>query len=69
MTTYTTIQGDMWDSIALSQLGDTKYADLLMKANMQYRNTYIFSDGIVLNIPDVDRTSLSDTPPWKRVAG
>ena len=28
--TYTTIQGDMWDSIAFSQLGSEAYTDRLM---------------------------------------
>ena len=29
MKTYTTIQGDMWDSIANTQMGDAAYADKL----------------------------------------
>lgn len=66
--TYTTIQGDMWDSIAYSQLGDVKYTDLLMNANTEYRKVYIFSAGIKLVIPDVETsvTGLS-LPPWKQV--
>ena len=35
MKTYTTIQGDMWDSIANTQLGDAAYAGKLMDANLQ----------------------------------
>ena len=27
--TYTTVQGDMWDSIAYKQLGSTSYTDQL----------------------------------------
>lgn len=70
MMTYTTVQGDMWDSIAHSQLGDVKYTHILMKANMKYRNTYIFSAGIKLEIPDVSTTSVSNSlPPWKQVLG
>lgn len=66
--TYTTIQGDMWDSIAYSQLGDVKYTDLLMKANTKYRKVYIFSAGIELVIPDIE-TSVTglNLPPWKQV--
>ena len=30
MRTYTTVQGDMWDSIAFTQLGDTAYTDRLI---------------------------------------
>lgn len=33
--TYTTIQGDMWDSIAFSQLGSEAYTDRLMNLNPQ----------------------------------
>lgn len=66
--TYTTIQGDMWDGIAHNQLGDVKYMDALMRANMQYRNIYIFSAGVQLIIPDVEKTVTSDKLPlWKQV--
>ena len=46
--TYTTVQGDMWDSIAYAQLGSTDHTDKLMNANLQYRKYYIFPAGIVL---------------------
>lgn len=68
MKTYITVQGDMWDSIAHSQLGSVKYTDALMNANTQYRKVYIFSAGVKLVIPDVETTSTIDTlPPWKQV--
>lgn len=70
MKTYTTVQGDMWDSIAYSQLGDVAYTDKLMNLNLQYRDIYIFPAGIVLNLPDVVAEPISDSaPPWKRVVG
>lgn len=70
MRTYTTVQGDMWDSIAYSQMGDAKYADRLMRANTEYRQTYIFTSGIKLNIPDINNmVSSDDLPPWKKVKG
>lgn len=66
--TYTTIQGDMWDNIAYSQLGDVKYTDLLMNANTEYRKVYIFSAGIKLVIPDIETSVTgSSLPPWKQV--
>ena len=43
--TYTTVQGDMWDSIAYAQLGSTDHTDKLMNANLQYRKYYIFPVG------------------------
>lgn len=70
MKTYTTIQGDKWDGIAYKVYGDTKFTDTLIAANAQYRMIYIFSAGIVLDIPEVEeRVSVDDLPPWKRVSG
>ena len=68
--TYTTVQGDMWDSIAYTQLGDIAYTDKLMILNPQYRDYFIFPAGITLDLPDAVAGSASEsTPPWKRVAG
>lgn len=70
--TYTTLQGDMWDSIAYSQLGSVAHTDILIRQNIQYNDIYIFPAGIVLELPDVNShtDSASDAmPPWKRVAG
>lgn len=71
MKTYTTIQGDMWDSIAYRQLGSTSQTDQLMNLNQQYRDYYIFPAGIVLTLPDSESVdAVSETmPPWKQVAG
>lgn len=66
MRTYTTVQGDMWDSIAFTQLGDTAYTDRLMNLNRQYRMCHTFPAGIVLTLPEPE-VKISDTlPPWKR---
>ena len=67
MKTYTTIQGDMWDKIAYTQLGDTAHTDKLMNANLRYREIYIFPAGIVLTIPEVKESVSSSLPPWKKV--
>lgn len=68
--TYTTVQGDMWDSIAHEQLGDSKYTDALINANANYRKVYIFSAGIKLTIPDINTVlTAEDMPPWKKVSG
>ncbi len=64
--TYTTVQGDMWDKIAFSQLGSSQHLDILINANRKYREYYIFPSGIRLNIPDVPQISDSLAPPWKR---
>ncbi len=70
MSTYTTKQGDMWDSISFSLYGDVKYTDVLINANPELRNIYIFSAGIVINVPEVEeRVTADDLPPWKRASG
>ena len=67
--TYTTVQGDMWDSIAYDQLGDVAYTDKLMNLNQKYREYYTFPAGIVLTLPDPAETVSDTLPPWKVVAG
>lgn len=70
MKTYTTAQGDMWDSIAYTQLGGTAYTGELICANAQYRNFYIFPAGIVLVLPEIRTAAASPLlPPWKRRKG
>ncbi len=50
--------------------GDTRFTDVLIAANPQYRKIYIFSAGITLDIPDVEtKISAEDLPPWKKAEG
>lgn len=65
--TYTTVQGDMWDSIAYAQMGSVDHTDRLMNANLRYREIYIFPAGITLTIPEVPESAGSSLPPWKKV--
>lgn len=64
--TYTTVQGDMWDSIAYHQLGSVSYTDKLMNLNQQYLAFYTFPAGIVLQLPETTPAVVSTLPPWKR---
>lgn len=62
----------MWDSISHQVYGDVKFTDVLINANPEYRYIYIyiFSEGVVLNVPDVeDRLTADDLPPWKKASG
>lgn len=52
MATYTTIQGDMWDSIAYAQMGDCAYTDKLIELNGKYRDVFIFPAGVTLTLPE-----------------
>lgn len=67
--TYTTVQGDKWDSIAYSQLGDTAYTDKLISMNLQYIGYYIFPAGITLTLPEISVEDTEKQPPWKQVSG
>lgn len=67
MKTYITNAGDMWDSIALSQMCNEFYSNQLIDANPQCLNTVIFESGVELNIPilAIDNSRIN-LPPWKR---
>lgn len=70
MSTYTTIQGDMWDSIAYKVYGSVSCLDQLIEANPAWRSQYIFPAGIEVNIPEPEKPiTADDFPPWKKVSG
>lgn len=68
MATYTTAQGDMWDSIAFKLTGSEEVTAQLIEANMDKSGIYIFSAGIVLNVPDFNNYAADEEyyPPWKK---
>lgn len=67
MGTYTTVLGDTWDMIAYKVYGKEIYAKELVECNLNQVETVIFSAGIVLNVPEITRTTDNlDLPPWKR---
>ena len=65
--TYTTVQGDRWDSVAYTQLGSCALAPRLMAANSQYLNYFEFPAGIDLTLPEIETKTSSTLPPWKKV--
>lgn len=64
--TYTTKQGDCWDSVAFKVLGNESYMSQLIDANKRYRGIYIFPAGVVLTIPEIAEDTVSTAPPWRR---
>lgn len=64
--TYTTKQGDMWDSIAYKLYGTEKGMNALLDANIQHRDTVVFSAGVVLAVPDYNKPVSNVLPPWRR---
>mgnify|MGYP002510378800 CR=1 FL=1 len=65
METYTTIQGDMWDSIAYRLYGNEKYVGDLMKANMEWLDIFIFGAGTVLTVPELAAEEETGMPSWR----
>ena len=63
--TYTTIQGDMWDSISYKVYGSEKYVGLLMKSNPTLLDIFIFGAGTVLSVPELEDEKESDMPSWR----
>lgn len=63
--TYTTIQGETWDQIALKVYGEERHADFLMESNYALLDTLVFSAGIVLNTPELPEERDGDLPSWR----
>lgn len=71
MATYTTKSQDTWDKISKDVYGSELFMDRLIAANLNHRKVVFFSDGVVLNVPEIDTTSSAfeaNLPPWKREA-
>lgn len=60
-----TKSGDTWDVIAKEVYGSEYHADVLMEANRQHINTFIFGAGVELAIPALKEQRDGLLPPWK----
>lgn len=65
MRNYTTIQGDMWDGIARKVYGHERHMNVLLGANPEYRDIWVFPSDIVLKCPEVSVVKPSRLPPWR----
>ncbi len=63
---YTTVQGDMWDSIAYEFYGDVKYIGLLFKSNPDFLDVSVFSAGAKILIPEIPEEYEDDLPEWRK---
>lgn len=64
--TYTTVQGDMWDSIAYKLYGTESAMNVLLRANEAYMETVVFPAGVTLTVPDYTPPLTDRLPPWRR---
>ena len=65
MATYTTRQGDTWDSIAHVVYGDEAYMQAMIRLNWTQVDTLVFNGGISLKMPDRIAYTPPGLPPWK----
>lgn len=66
METYTTVQGDTWDRIAWLLYQDHGCMRYLLQANPEYIEELVFSDGVVLRVPEIPQTADERVPFWRR---
>lgn len=64
-SSYTTTQGDTWDTIARKLWGKEAMCSALMAANPMHVGAVVFPAGVVLTVPDVEVTATVVTPPWR----
>lgn len=62
---YETKSGDTWDMIAREVYGSEYHADILMAANQQHIETFIFHAGVELATPALKVEQSGHLPPWK----
>lgn len=67
MATYTTEQGESWDSIAYKLYGDEKYMTQLILANWGLLDVEVFSAGTVLTLPEISEETeeTENVPIWR----
>lgn len=65
---YTTVSGDTWDVIAKKVYGDEYGAGFLMASNPYLLDTFKFSAGTEVSVPDFPEELDGDLPPWKVTA-
>lgn len=66
MKTYRTKSGDTFELIAYQQMGSCRYVEKLINANREHIETFIFSAGVEIKIPDIETAKVTNLPPWRR---
>lgn len=66
-TSYTCVQGDTFDKVALYAYSDEFEINALLEANKDYADVLIFEGGEVLKIPVWEETKAATSlPPWRQ---
>ncbi len=63
---YTTIQGETWDQIALKLYGREIELHHLIQANPEHREILFFAAGVVLRVPQVAPPAVIEVPRWQQ---
>ncbi len=71
VSTYRTIQGDAWDSVAFKVWAHLERPELmaqhLMQANPEHMDVLIFPAGVELIVPEVPQQQKTlDVPAWRK---
>lgn len=67
-SSYTTRQGQMWDQVALEELGDELTMSDVLAANVDEMDALVFSGDVCLTIPDeATPLAIQTLPPWERM--
>lgn len=64
--TYKTKQGDTWDIIAFNCYSNEMKADVIMAANLNLLDYFIFPSGVILQIPELVTDDNTLLPDWRR---
>lgn len=66
-STYTTVQGDMWDTVAYRLWGNEKLFHYLLAANPACHGMVVFPAGVSLAVPTLttEQCTTAMDPPWK----
>lgn len=63
---YTTVQGDTFDAIALDFYNDEFKAPIIAQANPQFSGVLAFDAGVKLQIPLINAKAAETLPPWRQ---
>lgn len=66
MDTYITVQGDTWDLISYKVYGTSKHIGVLMQNNFNLLDTFMFSAGVEVNVPELNNEDSEDLPDWRK---